>query len=147
MASNLQPSASTGPSSTPSSNPSYSFAPSFRNLSNSSEGAQVDRLRCVPVSVPGENPSCQNIIRNHSQHKTDFNQDIVLETTRAGIWRKAKAFYKNAINIPERLLRNLVVEFEGEEGIDAGALKGDFFEEVVNEELFEGDEFRRRTEK
>ena len=43
-----------------------------------------------------------------------------------------------------RLRKILFIEFEGEEGIDAGALKAEFFESVMkslNEELFEGDCF------
>lgn len=42
--------------------------------------------------------------------------------------------------------KNLCIEFEGEEGIDAGALKAEFLGTVMkslNEELFEGDCFRR----
>ena len=45
---------------------------------------------------------------------------------------------------------NLVVEFVGEEGVDAGAIRGDFFEQLmveIDNQLFEGDHFRRILKK
>ena len=49
-----------------------------------------------------------------------------------------------------RLHRVLSVEFSGEDGIDGGALRNDFFESLVseiNERLFEGNSTRRLPKK
>ena len=54
---------------------------------------------------------------------------------------KAKCFYKSCLHTPSRLKKSLVIEFSGEEGYDAGALKKDFFNAFlrhIENDLFEG---------
>ena len=71
------------------------------------------------------------------------------EVSRDNVWRKVKGFYKSCLHDSQRqvrLCRSLHIEFEREEGIDAGVLKAEFFSTVLkslNEELFEGDHARR----
>lgn len=45
-----------------------------------------------------------------------------LRVHRDRIWRTALGFYKNALHNRQRLQYEFRVEFDGEEGIDAGAL-------------------------
>ena len=55
-------------------------------------------------------------------------------------------FYKRAVANRSMLRQNLMIEFSGEEGADAGALLYEFCEEVVHkvdEDYFEGQEDRR----
>ena len=66
---------------------------------------------------------------------------IELEMSRACIANKAKAFYKSCLHSPSQLRKSLHIQFRGEPGIDAGALKNDFFIgyfRCVKDELFEG---------
>ena len=66
-------------------------------------------------------------------------QDLLVK--RQQVWRHALAFYKGSKQSPDRLRLRLCVEFEGEEGVDAGALTSDFFEcmyNEINDKLFEG---------
>ena len=54
------------------------------------------------------------------------------------------------MNDPEQLRKELRIEFEGEEGVDAGALRNEFFEVLLremNELLFEGRESSRLPKK
>ena len=73
-----------------------------------------------------------------------------LEVHRYRIWRTALGFYKNSIQRPTRLLYEFQVEFHEEEGIDAEALRCEFFQSILkhmDEAMFEGDEFRRVPKK
>lgn len=77
------------------------------------------------------------------EHKAKYITDgfIDLAMSRACIVNKAKAFYKSCLHEPRRLRENLCIEFRGEPGIDAGALKNDFFLayfKTIQTELFEG---------
>ena len=71
---------------------------------------------------------------------------LLLDIDRNNIWKHALIFYKSKSSV--ELKRPLSVSFDGsnECGIDAGALKQEFFEillRVINEDLFEGKETRR----
>ena len=76
--------------------------------------------------------------------RTDKHFELLVSRDR--LWRNAACFYKNCLHHQERLSYDLHIEFQGEEGIDAGALKCEFFEclmKEVNERLFEGEITRR----
>ena len=73
--------------------------------------------------------------------------DITVHRDR--IWRTALGFYKGSMKNPNQLRRELRIEFEEEEGIDAGALRNEFYEILLrelNDKLFEG-HCRRRLPK
>ena len=64
----------------------------------------------------------------------------VLKIKREDIWRDAVRFYKISMAKKSNLFQKLVVEFEGEEGIDVGALTVEYFTKlfgIVRRELFE----------
>jgi hypothetical protein len=54
--------------------------------------------------------------------------DIVIKWE--NVWRDGFCLYKNALSDPQQLLKDVRVQFEGQEGIDAGALK---FELLMHE--------------
>lgn len=85
----------------------------------------------VTPSLPSEVATAQQVISQHAKKVIDFDRDVHLFVAREDIWRSAKPFYKTALHSPSRLRQNLCVQFEGEEGIDAGALKIDFFEHKI----------------
>ena len=109
------------------------------------------------VSEPGcsynpENMSSlplSTILSRHSE-KVISTRCFDLEVNRAKLWRRAFSFYKNSRQSKDRLHATLTVEFEGEQGIDGGALKYDFLESALaeaNERYFVGDRFCRLPKK
>lgn len=69
------------------------------------------------------------------------DEDLTWSVKREGIWRCALSFYKTAQVNPQRLKKNLVIEFDGEQGLDGGALKKEFFSLLFKEvdwRMFEG---------
>ena len=88
----------------------------------------------------------QALLLRHSRVNIEDNNEYLLKTNRHCIWNKARVFYKRAVLSPSLLKQGLMIEFSGEEGADAGALRLEFFEKVlqeVNENWFEGSEERR----
>lgn len=101
-------------------------------------------------SEPKSPPSLYSIIHSLSAKLINLDEDLQLCMNRSCIWNKAKSFYKVSLKHPERLKKNLMVRFAGEEGIDGGALRNEFFEVVMkhlNEEFFEGPDDRRLPSK
>ncbi len=60
---------------------------------------------------------------------------------RESLWLCTLRFYKRALYDPDELKKELVVRFDGEDGVDVGAIKQEFFSMAFNEikrRLFEG---------
>ena len=92
----------------------------------------------------GQEVSIQKVLKNHAEKVIDTCNDQKLEVEREEIWRSCLAFYKMGLKDTDRLKKNLFVEFigSGEQGIDCGALKLEFFNLCMEEarlRLFEGD--------
>ena len=94
--------------------------------------------------------------KNHSFHgtvdsliqqlssKVTSSKEIVITVKREDIWREALCFYKKCLTNPEKVWDSPAVCFEGEDGLDGGAMKAEFFElllEQIRKRLFEGDEY------
>ena len=78
------------------------------------------------------------------------SKEIWLNIARNNLWNAVLQFYKTAKHNPDKMKSKLNVEFEGEDGIDAGAIKGTFFELALSEGdqiLFEGDIYSRVPKK
>ncbi len=85
------------------------------------------------------------LLGNHITKMVDTTRTCKIEVNRDKVWRHGLGFYKNSLHNTACLTREFHVEFVGE-GVDGGALKNDFFEQLlkeVNEKLFEGDMCRR----
>ena len=77
-------------------------------------------------------------------HNLKKHDEISLTVEREEVWSGALSFYKKSLSDPERLLKSLCVTFQGEPGLDAGAIKAEFFEIVfgqIQSRLFEGNEY------
>ncbi len=89
-----------------------------------------------------ENKSAQNLSEILRQFQQLVNEDeLHFEVQRDCVWSYAIAFYKKALGDKERLKKKLVVSFEGEEGVDAGAISAEFFRialEQSKKRLFQG---------
>ena len=85
------------------------------------------------------------IITQHSAKVMSNMESDVHVKLSSCIWNKAKMFHKAALNNPQVLRKTLVIQFSGEEGLDLGALKKEFFAETlrsISNELFEGQSTR-----
>lgn len=72
--------------------------------------------------------------------------DYSLTVDRDEVWRGAliHVFYKKALTNSDILRNNLTIAFKGEDGLDAGAIKAEFFEMLLKEiqqQLFEGSDW------
>ena len=86
------------------------------------------------------------LLAHHTRENIDMQDDNVLKTNRRVLWNKAMVFYKRGITTSPELLKKDLVEFSGKEGADAGALKFEFFEKMLqemNDHWFEGCDCRR----
>ena len=76
----------------------------------------------------------------------NIDEEVLLEVNRNCLWNRAKCFYKKATTADLQLKKNLIISFSGEDGVDAGALRNEFFVSALkqmNSEFFEGKEDRR----
>ena len=67
--------------------------------------------------------------------------EYTLTIDRDEVWRGALSFYKKALYDKEKLWQSLSIIFKEEEGLDAGAMRAEFFELLLKEiqlHLFEG---------
>lgn len=86
------------------------------------------------------------VLKRLSSKIINNDEDTLLEMNRSCLWNKAKVFYKKATTDVSLLKKNLIVLFRGEEGVDGGALRNEFFVcalKQMNDEYFEGREDRR----
>ena len=100
-------------------------------------------MEVSPVSVQSVLQRCANkfILEDSS---------YVLEVKRSSLWKSGLIFYKQAMVNPDMLRKNLTIDFVGEEGVDAGALKAEFFDILIKEmdrRLFEGNPEKRIPKK
>ena len=77
---------------------------------------------------------------------------VIDRSTPEHLWMGAVAFYKRAKMKPELLRKDLCIQFDatGECGSDGGALRREFFEDILkeaNSRLLEGDECHRVLKK
>lgn len=76
--------------------------------------------------------------------------DSWITTEKDKVWSRAVQFYKTTKVKEKRLRGRVCIEYVDDDGVDAGALRGDFFEKLMtalNEKLFEGDDFRKLPKK
>ena len=98
------------------------------------------------VSQGGEQ-STQTLEEVLTRYKTQLQtqEELNLTAERENIWCNILAFYKKALDDKHRLKKKLVVTFDGEDGVDAGALSAEFFQlalDQVKKRLFQGQEER-----
>ena len=95
------------------------------------------------------------LLKAHANKVMDTCSEYTLSvnrTTPEHLWLSAVAFYKGAAILPQKLKKQLVVQFNdtGEIGADGGALRKEFFEDVLKEanaRLFEGEDRNRVPKK
>ena len=106
------------------------------------EGKEMDEIIDIFLSTEGGIPAILKSLSN----VIDLNDESPLLTNRSCLWNKAKLFYKRGMADTSILKKNLVVSFSGEEGIDGGALRNEFFVAAIkkmNDDFFEGKDNRR----
>lgn len=91
------------------------------------------------------NKSTQTLVEVLTRYKTQLQtqEELNLTVEHENIWCNILAFYKKALGDKQRLKKKLVVTFDGEDGVDAGALSAEFFQlalDQVKKRLFQGQE-------
>ena len=79
-------------------------------------------------------------IMEELQERVDRAHPVPITVRRENVWRDSLAFYKIAMVEKNKLFRELKVEFAGEDGVDCGALKVEYFRiciEAALNSLFE----------
>lgn len=107
-------------------------------------------LFCEADLIFPQSYSKEKLLCEYSSRLMNPLRSIDLFVNRDSLMRTALTFYKNCKLHPERLQCELIIEFENEEGIDAGALRFEFFENIfreINDAMFEGEEKRRVPKK
>ena len=105
----------------------------------------ADNDECDDVAITASE-GFANILKEHATKYIDFFDDYVINTSRSCVWNSAQTFYKKALRDNQLLSKNLIIRFSGEEGVDAGALRNEFFEkvlQVINDNYFEGRQTKR----
>ena len=96
------------------------------------DGATMDEI--IELLLKNEDkPTLSQQLSEHAQHYFDLRDSYHIKTARSCIWNSGMAFYKNAMHTPSLLHKNLVIEFGGEEGVDMGALRKEFFSKFLTE--------------
>lgn len=101
----------------------------------------------IDILLSRKKPSTKrldSLLKEHAS-RTILDETTHIEVARACIANRAKEFYKSCLHRPSRLKRGLCIKLSGESGLDAGAIKNDFFLGYfrrVEEELFEGNATR-----
>lgn len=72
-------------------------------------------------------------ILEEMKKRVDCDQPITFTVRRENMWRDCLSFYKVAMVEKRRLFRDLKIEFEGEDGVDCGALRLEFFQTAFDE--------------
>ena len=100
-----------------------------------------------------EEKDCCAMLKSLASQVIDFNNYSHLEVDRSSketLWLSVVAFYKSCKLKPEKLARELVVQFSNEAGADSGALRREFFEDAIcaaNLNLLEGEDNCRMIRK
>ena len=107
--------------------------------------ALSDRAVDVETNLTGKFSSLKELVLVLCSKKND-ETSIELEVDRNNLWMDSIRFYKKKIDHHEFMLREFYVSFKGEDGVDGGAMKQEFFTLLLKEiqsRLFEGLENHR----
>lgn len=83
-------------------------------------------------AVLNRETSLEQIV-HEMKNKVNKESQITITVRRSSIWRDCLAFYKVAMIDKSRLFKEMKIEFEGEEGVDCGALRVEFFQLSIQE--------------
>lgn len=75
------------------------------------------------------------------RRQVNSGDELNITVERDNLWCNILAFYKKTLTDKARLRKKLVVSFEGEDGVDAGALSAEFFQlalDQIKKRLFQG---------
>ena len=109
------------------------------------QGTECDLNLNLPIQS-----SLQTILLELAHRTMNPAGELFLKVKKETLWQQALSFYKERKGDEHKLRKDINIEFDGEEGSDAGALKITFLEMMIrelNNELFEGKEDRRIPKK
>ena len=100
----------------------------------------MDEANQAQTVVNEGTPTLKELLADF-KNKNIKSQEKELVVDRESLWLCILRFYKRALYDPDELKKELVVRFDGEDGVDGGAIKREFFTLALNEikqRLFEG---------
>ena len=100
----------------------------------------------LPLEKLNSEGSLDCLLYSYASTVIDEFRDVWIFVEKDRVWQRAIHFYKSAKAHPEKLRGQLAVEYAGQTGVDAGAIRGDFLEKMmthVDRNLFEGNPCRR----
>ena len=100
-------------------------------LAHDSLSGAVDKL--LEGASVTSSLSTSKVLNDYANSVVNESKEILITISCSSIWNAALKFYKSAKSYPEKLTFKLNVEFDGEEGIDGGALRSTYFELALNE--------------
>ena len=124
------------------------YASNTEQSSCSSQHSSTSSVLCPFDFEFDEDITTEELLLRVSEQVLMPGRFVDITVHRDRIWRTTLGFYKGSMKNPNQLRRELRIEFE-EEGIDAGALRNEFYEILLrelNDKLFEG-HCRRRLPK
>ena len=77
------------------------------------------------ISTPKESLSLESLLSMHQSKVLDPTTEYVLSVARSSpekLWQCAVCFYKSVMVKPAKLYKELLIQFDGECGVDSGAL-------------------------
>lgn len=97
----------------------------------------VNLMLCEGSSSKESAMSSEEILKHdlqsHADNFFDCHDSYFIHTTRSCIFNTAQAFYKSARRRESLLRKDLRIDFGAEEGVDAGALRNEYFEQLLIE--------------
>ena len=74
----------------------------------------------------------ESLVEDFGSNK-DNDKSYTLCIDREELWRGALGFYKKALSDKTSVLKDLIIVFKGEEGLDYGAMRVEYFELLLTE--------------
>lgn len=95
------------------------------------EGSSSDESKATKAMSADE--ILKQNLQEHAENFFDHYNSYFIHTSRSCIFNTAQAFYKNARRRESLLRKDLRIDFGAEEGVDAGALRNEYFEQLLIE--------------
>lgn len=91
------------------------------------QGLGMNEIIDIIIDNPASTLALSHDLNEHANKFFNQSQQHHISTTRSCVFNCAQSFYKRAKTQPALLRTNLKIEFGGEDGVDSGALRKEFF--------------------
>lgn len=97
-----------------------------------------------PIIISDELETGKDVVSSYAKSIITASEYVLTvdRTSKDNMW-SVLGFYKGAVKNEDKLIKELVIQFSGEAGADAGALHRELFEDAIkeaNRRLFDGED-------